>query len=210
MHRISDIRVGGIATKNFRMFKQLCGDRALKNLTIVTNMWGEVSLEKGEVSEQELKTNPKFFKNAIDKGAVVVRHDNTAEGALGILRGIVNKPTIVLSIQDEMINQQISIRETQAAKELHRDITEEANRKRAEMASYKKQAEANARRMKQDQRAAVERERQQEINQMEREKERQLTEYRSEQREMKQTMQQRKNAHQRKIRSLKARMPRRY
>ena len=66
-------------------------------------MWGEVSLENGEVLEQDLKTNPKVFKNAIDTGAVVMCHDNTAEGALGVLHGTVHKLMIVLSIQDETI-----------------------------------------------------------------------------------------------------------
>jgi hypothetical protein len=60
MHHILDFRVGGIVAKNFRIFKQLYRDQALKNIVIVTNMWGEVSLEVRGVWEQELKTNIKF------------------------------------------------------------------------------------------------------------------------------------------------------
>ena len=109
MHRISDFRVGGIAVKNFRMFRQLCGDSALQNLVIVTNMWGEVSPEKGQEREQELANNVKFFKNARDKGANMCRHDNTMESALGILRGIMRKQPVLLGIQDEMVNQSKNI-----------------------------------------------------------------------------------------------------
>jgi hypothetical protein len=127
MHRISDFRVGGIVAKNFQMFRWLCGDHTLKNIVIVTNMWGEVSLEKREVWEQELKTNSKFFKNTIDKGAVIVHHNNTIDSAHKILHGIMNKQPIVLGIQDEMINHGRNIMETQAAKERHRDIMEEEN-----------------------------------------------------------------------------------
>ena len=211
MHRISDFRVGGIAAKNFRMFRRLCGDHTLKNVVIVTNMWGEVSLEKGEVREQELKTNSKFFKNTIDKGAVIVRHDNTIDSAREILRGIMNKQPIVLRIQDEMINHGRNITETRAAKELRRDIMEEENRQRAEMAGYKQaaeaRAEASAQRMKRNHRAALEREREEEINQMEWERERRLAECRSEQQRMERTMQQREAAHNEKMWSIKAKMP---
>ncbi|KAJ7096516.1 hypothetical protein B0H15DRAFT_945981 [Mycena belliarum] len=49
MHRISDIRMGGISTRNFKMFRQS----------------GEVGLEVGEAREAELASNDQFFKPAI-------------------------------------------------------------------------------------------------------------------------------------------------
>ena len=54
MHRISDFRVGGIAKRNFNMFRKLCGDETLRNVVIVTNMWGEVSPAQGAAREREL------------------------------------------------------------------------------------------------------------------------------------------------------------
>jgi hypothetical protein len=75
------------------------------------------------------------------------------------------------------------------------------------MANYKREAEANAQWMKQYNRAAMERERWGEINQMERERELRLAEYCSEKQRMEQTMQQMETAHDKKIWSIKARMP---
>ena len=69
MHRISDFRVGGIARRNFSMFRNLCGDENLKNVVIVTNMWGEVDLPRGEAREQELRTDPQLFQPVMVQGA---------------------------------------------------------------------------------------------------------------------------------------------
>jgi hypothetical protein len=88
VHRISDFRMGGISSQNFRMFRKLCGDGTLKNVVIVTNMWGEVGQAKEEMREAELKN--RFFKQALDKGAQMLRHDNTVESVYNILRHIVS------------------------------------------------------------------------------------------------------------------------
>jgi hypothetical protein len=53
IHRISDIRFTGIAGRNFKMFRELCGDSTLKNVILVTNMWGDVPQDVGEAREEE-------------------------------------------------------------------------------------------------------------------------------------------------------------
>ncbi|KAJ7928770.1 hypothetical protein B0H13DRAFT_1966108, partial [Mycena leptocephala] len=52
----------------------LCGDDALKNVVIVTNMWGKVGREEGEAREAKLAADDRFFKLALDKG----RKENSA------------------------------------------------------------------------------------------------------------------------------------
>jgi len=42
LHRISDRRMTGSAKKNLLMFKKLCGNNALVNVTLATTMWGTV------------------------------------------------------------------------------------------------------------------------------------------------------------------------
>ena len=54
IHRISDERFTGVSVRNFKMFRQLCGDSTLKNVIFVTNMWGKVPKEVGEAREKEL------------------------------------------------------------------------------------------------------------------------------------------------------------
>ena len=62
VHRISDDKFGGLAVKNFRMFRELCGGKMLKNVILMTNMWGEVTPQKEADQEQQLRD--KYFKAA--------------------------------------------------------------------------------------------------------------------------------------------------
>ncbi|KAF9461786.1 P-loop containing nucleoside triphosphate hydrolase protein [Collybia nuda] len=133
LHRISDCRMGGISTRNFRMFRELCGERTLKNVVIVTNMWGQVTPSIGKARERELAIDPTFFKPAIDKGAQLVRHDNTFRSAQGLLWLIVQNKPEALRIQRELVDEHMDISQTAAAEELNRELMEQARRHRAEL-----------------------------------------------------------------------------
>ncbi|KAF7374715.1 p-loop containing nucleoside triphosphate hydrolase protein [Mycena sanguinolenta] len=76
MHRISDVRMGGISTRNFKIFRQLCGEGTLRNVVIVTNMWSQVAPDVGEAREAELASDERFFRPALEKGAQMLRNDN--------------------------------------------------------------------------------------------------------------------------------------
>ena len=91
------------------MFRKLCGESTLKNVIILTNMWGEVSREIGEAREQELATKDMFFKPALAKGASMKRHENTPASAYKILQTIVNNHPLSLQIQREPVDQKNDI-----------------------------------------------------------------------------------------------------
>lgn len=133
MHRISDFRMTGVGRRNFSMFRKLCGDETLKNIVIVTNMWGEVSLEKGIAREKELQTDDILFKPVLQRGAVMLRHGNTASSAQAILRQIVNNHPQVLKIQKELIDEKKDISQTAAGVELNRELAELAQKHREEL-----------------------------------------------------------------------------
>ena len=46
IHRIPDSKMGWISSRDFEMFRTLFGKGTLRRVTIVTNVWGEVSLLK--------------------------------------------------------------------------------------------------------------------------------------------------------------------
>ena len=121
IHRISDDRFGGLAAKNFRMFRELCGEKTLKNVVLMTNMWERVTPQQGADREQQLKD--KHFKAAIDKGAQLHRHGtNTQESARAILRMILKNQPAVLKIQQELIDEHKGIEQTGAGEELRKEI----------------------------------------------------------------------------------------
>ena len=120
VHRISDPRFGNLAAKNFRMFRELCGEKTLKNIVLMTNMWGQVTPQQGADRERQLKD--KHFKAAIEKGARLCRHTNTPESARAILGTILKNRPVVLKIQRELVDEQKDIERTGAGKELSREI----------------------------------------------------------------------------------------
>ena len=112
------------------MFRELCGEKPLKNVVLMTNMWGLVtSDQQGVAREQQLKD--KYFKAAIEKGAKLCRYNNDLESGQVILREILEKEPVVLKIQEELIDEGKNIGETGAVAELRRGILEvEGNYKR--------------------------------------------------------------------------------
>ena len=130
-HRISDIRFTGIAGRNFKMFRELCGDPTLENVVLVTNMWGEIPQDVGEDREEELATN--FFKPVLDRGAQLTRHHNTVQSAHDIIRRIIRNRPAALQIQRELVDEGKSITDTAAGEAINREINEYIRRHQAEM-----------------------------------------------------------------------------
>jgi len=107
------------------MFQKLCGENALRNVIIVTNMRGEVKGRVGEKREAELKGKEIFFKPILDKHAQMARHLNTVDSARSILRLMLHNPPLPLRIQEEIVDHGKDITETSAGQELDRELLEE-------------------------------------------------------------------------------------
>ncbi|KAF7986516.1 hypothetical protein HWV62_31349 [Athelia sp. TMB] len=128
MHRITDVRVGGISRRNFGMVRKLCGDNTLKNVAIILNMWDAVTTEVAEARENELASEEIFFKGAVDKGAQILRHNSTIESGLSILRQVTCRNTPApLQIQ-ELVDGHIDLSLTVADPELEHELKREAAR----------------------------------------------------------------------------------
>lgn len=131
IHRITDRRFTGIAGRNFKIFRELCGETNLKNVVLVTNMWSEVSNDVGEAREGELASI--FLKPALEKGAQIVRHHNTEQSAHDVIRRIVNNHPVVLQIQRELVDEHKDIAGTAAGEAINVELTEETRRHEANL-----------------------------------------------------------------------------
>lgn len=124
LHRISDIRMGGVSIRTLNVFRKICGSRSLKNVAIVTNKWSkDVSVEE-QNRERQLREDERFFKPYLDDHATMYRHDNTAESALKIIRDICSRKPLPLDIQLEMVDQKKLFRDTNAGKALNEALEE--------------------------------------------------------------------------------------
>ena len=140
-HRISDFRMGGVSTRNFKMFQKLCGESAFQNVVIVTNMWGEVDPRIGEAREAELMTDDIFFKPVLDKGAQIARHENTVTSAQKIIRLVLDNHPIPLRIQVELVDEHKDISETSAGEELTQEINAQIVKHQEEMRVLREEME---------------------------------------------------------------------
>ena len=131
IHRISDNQFGGIAGRNFNMFRQLCGYTAFKSAILVTNMWDEVSYSVGEAREREL--SGRFFRLVLDHGALMTRHNNTAQSAHNIIRRILRNDPVLLRIQRELVHERRDIVNTTAGGSIKRQLNERIGRHRDEL-----------------------------------------------------------------------------
>ena len=131
IHRISDKRFTGITGRNFKMFRELCGDTTLKNVILVTNMWGEVSRDIGEAREDELTND--FFKPVLDKGAQMARHHNTAQSAHDIIRRIMKNRPVALQIQRELVDEHKDIVDTAAGEVINQELKEQIRKHQVEL-----------------------------------------------------------------------------
>ncbi|KAK7682651.1 hypothetical protein QCA50_014451 [Cerrena zonata] len=139
LHRISDYRMGGVARRNFRLFRELCGEDALKNVVIVTNMWGDVTLQVGEAREAELARSDHFYRAILDKGAHMLRHDNTLESARAIISAAMGLIPEALLVQHEMVDEELYVSETSAGQELQADLDKQAKVYRDNISAIKQE-----------------------------------------------------------------------
>ncbi|KAI0091154.1 hypothetical protein BDY19DRAFT_862471, partial [Irpex rosettiformis] len=143
MHRITDRRVGGVAKRNFSVFRKLCGESTLKNAIIVTNMWtpnaSEVVAAEEEGRERELASKELFFKRALDCGARMARHDNTTQSAHSIIRQFfVHKPQALL-VQRELVDEKKQLVNTDAGSHMKDELLIMSGRYQKEIDEMRKQ-----------------------------------------------------------------------
>ncbi|KAK5658816.1 hypothetical protein OQA88_1628 [Cercophora sp. LCS_1] len=154
LHRISDVRMQGSAAKNLRIFKDICGQHALKSVVLATTRWEEVSNKVAEGREKELKETEDYWGDMIKGEARVVRHKNNHKSALRILDMYL--PPLRrdfkqqgLEIQREMVPDRKDLPDTRAAKTLDGEMfTSREQLSRTRQALEKLEGEAVAARLK--------------------------------------------------------------
>ncbi|KAL9622434.1 MAG: hypothetical protein Q9160_003279 [Pyrenula sp. 1 TL-2023] len=123
------------------MIKKLCGDDALKNVILVTTMWDRVSVEEGNMREEQLVGTQEFWGWMMSKGSKTFRHNNTLSSADSPLRHFLPnfKESITLEIQQEMVEEKKTLDQTGAGKALTSEIARERERFTRELNETKEQ-----------------------------------------------------------------------
>jgi hypothetical protein len=125
LHRITDVRMQGSAKKNLLMFKQLCGQDALKKVILVTTMWDKLlgREHEGTNREKELIDTPEFWGWMLAKGSSCHRHDNSESSARGIVDLLAqhNEP-VATDLQKQLVDESRTLDQTSAGQELEGEL----------------------------------------------------------------------------------------
>ena len=109
--------MSGSVMKNLQIFASLCGQQAMPHVILVTTMWGELKEEAtGVRREEQLKAV--FWKDMLADGSMTERYDHTRESAWRIVGSLVDRDHAPVLLSREMVDHELSLSETTAAKEL--------------------------------------------------------------------------------------------
>jgi len=107
-----------VASKNLRLFRQLCGDDGLGNVILATSFWDQVAPSIGHERELILKDSKDFWANMVAKGSEVVRIKRDRSVCLQILERIAAKNQVDLLVQREMVVQKKNLEDTTVGENL--------------------------------------------------------------------------------------------
>ena len=112
IHRITDVRYSRSAIKTFEVFKKICGERALKNVLLITSRWSEVKQSTGSDREKQLKD--KFWAYMLQRGSNMSRFHGDRDSAISLVSQLLCKETVVLELQKELVDDGKRLDETVA------------------------------------------------------------------------------------------------
>ena len=124
--------------KNLRMFQSLCGQDVLTNVLLTTTHWSDVNLADGEYRENSLRKQD-FWGGLISKGATLERFYGTKESGLELIHKLMLNTRKPLHIQDQIVNQHMTLLETSAGKCINEELNAQKEKFEKELESLKEQ-----------------------------------------------------------------------
>lgn len=120
LHRITDTRMQGTASRNFRIFRSLCGDDFYSHVILGTSFWSTLCLVNdgmavGRRRIHELIETPDFWGSMVRRGSRVTKIPETQEEARDILLIFSTLEGAVLQVQHETVNCGVDLSQTSAA-----------------------------------------------------------------------------------------------
>ncbi|KAF8455313.1 hypothetical protein BGX38DRAFT_1060133, partial [Terfezia claveryi] len=133
LHRITDNRMSGSATRNLNMMLKLVGEENLKNVILVTSRWEMIDLEEAEEREHlDLLGPGGFWHDMITLGAMSARYNGTVIAAHTIIEHLIQQSPTYLRIQDEL-RRGIDLNETAAGQEIISELEKAAIKRKQEL-----------------------------------------------------------------------------
>ena len=98
--------------KTLKLFQEICGEAAFKNVLLLTSRWEEVPETLGIERERQLREDK--WRYMISRGSTSMRFYGTQQTALVIAGHLLEQSNIVLELQKEIIVEHKHLNETRA------------------------------------------------------------------------------------------------
>lgn len=132
LHRITDVRMTGTAVRTLQICRRICGTSALSNVILTTTRWKDVESQAiGAQREQELRND--FWKFMLDYDSTMMRYHGDHDSAVAIISQLLQKDTVVLDIQRELVDQGKKLSDTTAGTFVHDNFEEVKKRYEKEL-----------------------------------------------------------------------------
>ncbi|KAM5346280.1 hypothetical protein ACJ41O_009285 [Fusarium nematophilum] len=124
------------------MFRKVCGDDPMKNVTVLSTFWGQIPRERAIAREHELMTTPDFWGSMIKHGAQVRRFDGTQKSAFDTLMSLATKAMVTLNIPYNLVNELKPLGETAWGKAVNEELHRLASKYREELIQIQQETAA--------------------------------------------------------------------
>ncbi|KAF5003060.1 hypothetical protein FDECE_10371 [Fusarium decemcellulare] len=126
LHKITDNRMTGSSLTYLRLLQSLVGDDALQNVVLVTNMWNKLRDEDvGQAYKREQDLIDNYWGPMADKGSYVTQFDGSADAAYALVYQLAGKPSVVLDVQKQIMDEDRSLLGTTAGATLVHQLEED-------------------------------------------------------------------------------------
>jgi hypothetical protein len=120
LHEITQARMRGSFRKNYEMFGELCGHKAMANVVAVSTKWDQIMETEAEAREEQLK---KFWVTKLGNSVVAARFMHTYKSAWDIVDLLVRKERLdALQIQEELVDLEKALPDTAAGTTLQKQL----------------------------------------------------------------------------------------
>jgi len=101
------------------ILRKLLGDDPARRVMLVTTKGNMLPEGRAMAVENELLAKDRYWGRMKERGSRLIRHTGDKETAMRILDSVLQAPTsVILDIQQEMVNQRLNLGETTAGKEV--------------------------------------------------------------------------------------------
>ncbi|KAL2060460.1 hypothetical protein VTL71DRAFT_9491 [Oculimacula yallundae] len=131
LHRITDNRYQGSSVRTLDIFKEICGEKALRNVILASTRWDKVEEQEGAARETELRQ--KFWSYMLDHGSKMTRYHGDRDSAHAMISQLLGSSNIVLDIQRQLVDEGRPLDETSAGALVNGNISDAIKNSNAEI-----------------------------------------------------------------------------